>query len=75
MSLFSCSVGHSGRRSIRAFEQNLVGLGCLESVSYTKAIPTHEKITSCGKKMPQMPLLNDFFLGWVGLGLGSWSVS
>ena len=50
---------------------NLVGLGLLQSVSYIKSIPTHEKIFCCGKKVAQMSLLIYFFLDWVGLGLGS----
>ena len=54
---------------------NLVGLGFLQSVSYIKSIPTHEKIICCGKNWPTWPSQTSFFLGWVGLGLGSLSVS
>ena len=34
-----------------------------------------KKIFYRGKKVAQMPLLTYFLLGWVGLGLGSSSVS
>ena len=54
----------------RVFAENLFGLGFLQSVSYIKPIPAHEKIFAVGKKVAQMPLLNLFFLGLVGLGLG-----
>ena len=62
-------------RSNRVFVESLIGLGFLPSVSCIKPIPTHEKLFAVGKKWPQMPLLTYFFLGWVGLGLGSSSVS
>ena len=53
---------------------NFVGLGLLQSASYKKSIPTHEKLFAVGKAA-QMPLLTSFLLGWVGLGSGSSSVS
>ena len=37
--------------------------------------PNPRKIICCGKKVAKLPLLTLFFLGWVGLGLGSSSVS
>ena len=43
-------------------------------LSYTKPIPTHEKLPSCGKTVAQMPLLTKYFLGlgwpWVGEFVG-----
>ena len=55
---------------------NLVGLGLLQSVSYIKPILTHEKLFAVGKSGATSNL---FFLGlgwpWVGLGLGSSTVS
>ena len=45
------------------------GWGFLQSVSYIKLIPTHEKIFCCGKKWPKCHFLTYFFLGWVGLGV------
>ena len=56
------------------FAENLVGLGFLYSVSYIKPIPTQEKIFAA-EKVAQMSLSTEFLLGWVGLGLGSSSVS
>ena len=50
---------------MRLFAENLIGLGLgfLQSVSYIKPIPTHEKVSCCGEKVaPEY-----FFLGWVGL--------
>ena len=57
----------------RVFAKNLIGLGFLWPVSYIKPIPTHEKIFAVGKKKkwPECLVLSYFFLGWVGLGLGS----
>ena len=59
------------------FAENSVGLGFLQSVSYIKSIPTHEKIFGCGKKNggPNATFNLLFPLGWDGLGLGSSSVS
>ena len=48
---------------IRVFAENSVGLGFLQSVSYIKPIPTHEKILCCGEKVAQMPLFTLIFLG------------
>ena len=64
-------------RRNRVFAENLVGLGFLYSVSYIKAVQTHQNLFCCGeKKMAQMPLFNLFCLGLgCGLGLGSWTVS
>ena len=39
----------------RVFADNLVGLGFLQSVSYIKSIPTHEKLFCCGEKWPKRP--------------------
>ena len=51
----------------------LVGLGFLQSVSYIKPIPTHEK-KSLWENVVQMPLFNLTFLGlgwpWVGEFVG-----
>ena len=60
---------------ITVFAENVVGLGFLQPVSYIKPISTHEKVFAVGKKWPKLPLLPIFFLGWVGLGLGSSTVS
>ena len=46
----------------------LVGLGFLQSVSYIKPIPTHEKIICCGKKVAQMPTFEPN-CSWVWLAL------
>ena len=53
----------------------LVGLGFLQSVSYIESILTHEKLFAVGKSGPNAT--NNLYLisGWVGLGLGSSSVS
>ena len=51
--------------------ENLVALGFLQSVSYIKPVPTHEKIFAVGKSGPNATF-NLLFLGWVGLGL--WGV-
>ena len=41
-----------------------------------KTNPNPRKTICCeGKSGPILPLLTYFFLGWVGLGLGSWTVS
>ena len=53
----------------------LFELGFLSSVSYIKPIPTHHKNYLLWEKVAQLPLLTHFFLGWVGLGLGSSSAS
>ena len=57
------------------FAENLVGLGILQSISYIKPIPTHEKLFAEGKSGP-IAAFNLIFLG-LGcvLGLGSSSVS
>ena len=44
-------------------------------VSYIKSTPTHEKVFAVGKKWPKCHFSTYFFLGWVGLGLESSSVS
>ena len=44
------------------FAENLVGLGFLQYISYTKPIPTHEKLFAV-RKGAQMPLLTSLFLG------------
>ena len=58
------------------FAVNLIGLGFLQSVSYTKSIPTHENYSLWGKKSGPNATFDLFFLGlgwpWVG---GSSSVS
>ena len=59
----------------RVFAENSVGLGFLYSVCYMKPIPTHEKVFAVGKKWPKCHFSTYFFLGWVGLGLESSSVS
>ena len=56
------------------FAEKLVGLGLLQSVSYIKPIPTHEKYLLWEKSGPNATI-NLFVLGWVGLGLGSSAVS
>ena len=48
-------------------------VGFLASVSYIKSIPTIEKIFAAGKSGPKCHFY--FFLGLVGLELGSSSVS
>ena len=47
----------------------MVGSGLLQSVSYTKPIPTHEKIFAVGKRGPNATF-NPFFLrlGWPWVG-------
>ena len=54
----------------RVFAENLVGLGFLQSVSYIKSIPTHEKKYLLWEKAAQNATFNLIFLG-----LGSSSVS
>ena len=55
------------------FEENLVGLGLLWSVSYVKPIPSHEKIFAVGKS-GSYATFNLVFLGlgwpWVGEFVG-----
>ena len=58
---------------IRVFAANLVGLGLLWSVSYIKSQPTKNYLV--WEKVAQMPTLTNFFLGLVGLVLGSSTVS
>ena len=57
----------------RVFGDNSVVLGLLQSVSYIKPIPTHEKIYAVGKSGPNATF-NLFFLGlgwpWVGEFVG-----
>ena len=62
------------------FTENLVGLSFLQSVSYIKPIPTQEILSSVGKSGPNSTFdpntaVDLAFLGWVGLGLGTSSVS
>ena len=45
------------------FAVNLIGLGFLQSVSYTKSIPTHEKFAAVGKKSGPNATFDLFFLG------------
>ena len=52
-----------------------IWLGWVSCVFPIIAISTHETIICCRKKASPMPLLTEFFLGWVGLGSGSSSVS
>ena len=47
---------------IRVFAENLFGLGFLQSVSYIKSIPTHEKLFAVGKRGPNATF-NLIFLG------------
>ena len=50
------------------FAENLVGLGFLQSVSYIKPIPTHEKIFAVGKSAPTATFNLIFLgLGWPGV--------
>ena len=60
----------------RVFAENLFGLGFLQSVSYIKPIPAHEKIFAVEKKSGPNATFEPIFLGfgwpWVG---GSSSVS
>ena len=55
------------------FAENLVGLGFLQSFSYIKPIPTHEKMFAVGKSGPNATF-NLIFLGlggpWVGEFVG-----
>ena len=46
------------------FAENLFGLGFLQSVSYMKPVPTHEKIFAVGKKWPKCHFKPNF--SWVG---------
>ena len=51
------------------FAENLVGLGFLQSVSYIKSIPAHEKIFSVGKSGPKAAFNLIFLgLGWPRVG-------
>ena len=53
----------------RVFAENLVGLGFLQSVSYIKPIPTHEKIFAVGKSAPTATFNLIFLgLGWAWIG-------
>ena len=53
----------------RVFAENLVGLGFLQSVSYIKPIPTHERLFTVGKSGPNATF-KPFFsgLGWPWVG-------
>ena len=62
------------RRALQRLREILIGLGFLQSVSYVKPLPTHEKLFAVGN-VAQTPPLTYFFLGWDGLGLGVSSVS
>ena len=58
------------------FAENLVGFGFLSVVCLLyETNPYPRKNICCGKKLAKMPPFTYFFLGWVGLGLGSSSVS
>ena len=60
----------------RVFVENLVGLGFLVVCFLYKTIPTHEHLfPAVGKSGANATLSIYFFLRWVGLGLGSLSVS
>ena len=56
------------------FAEKLAGIGFLQSVSYIKSIPTHEKNICGEKKVAQLPPYNLVFLGlgwpWVGEFVG-----
>ena len=65
---------HDGHKNNTVFAENLVRLGFLQSVSYIKPILTLQKLLAVGKSGPNATF-NLFFLGWVGLGLGSSTVS
>ena len=55
--------------NIRTFAGNLVGLGFLQSVSYTKPISTHETIFAVGKSGPNATFNLIFLgLGWPRVG-------
>ena len=58
---------------IRVFKEKLVELGFLWSASYTKSIPTHQKLFAVGKSDPNATF-NPIFLGlgwpWVGEFVG-----
>ena len=54
-------------RCSRVFPQSLVGLVFLQSVSYKKTIPTHEKIFAEGESGPNATF--NLFFFWVGLAL------
>ena len=54
------------------FAENLVVLGFLQSVSYTKSIPTHEKSFAVWKSGPNYHFQPN--VSWVGLALGCWGV-
>ena len=60
----------------RVFAENEFGRVRFVVVCFLyKTNPNPRKIICCGKKWPKCHLLTQFFLGWVGLGLGSSSVS
>ena len=56
------------------FADNLVRLGFLQSVPYTKPIPTHDNLFAVGKSGPYATFNHFFFLGlgwsWVGEFVG-----
>ena len=58
----------------RVFAENLVGLGFLVVCFLYKPILTLEKLFAVEKRGPNATF-NLFFLGWVGLGLGSSTIS
>ena len=55
------------------FAENLIGLGYLWPVSYTKPTPIHEKTILLWEKVAQMPTLASNF-SWVGLLAFGWGV-
>ena len=58
-----------GRRISRVLAESLVGLGFLQSVSYKKSIPTHEKSFVVRKSGPNTTLtLILLGLGWPWVG-------
>ena len=61
---------------IMVFAENLGWVGfLLVCFHHVKAIPTHEKIFAVCEKVAEMPHLTYFLLGWIGVGLGSSTVS
>ena len=59
------SITWKPRLTTRLFADNFAGLGFLQSVSYIKSIPTHDKIFAVGKSGPTATFnLNFLGLGW-----------
>ena len=63
------SITWKPRLTTRLFADNFAGLGFLQSVSYIKSIPTHDKIFAVGKSGPTATFnLNFLGLGWPWVG-------